>query len=95
MSCLLHVQEYMYEVTQIVINSTCYNALAFFRKGIIAEHLLQRACRAFSKGFFRCDFRFKECIHGKPKFCTEWMKILPFIISSVSRGDTQAKHSDS
>ena len=31
MSCLLHVQEYMCEVTQIVINSTCYNTLAFFR----------------------------------------------------------------
>ncbi len=31
MSCLLHVQEYMYEVTQIIINSTYHNALAFFR----------------------------------------------------------------
>jgi len=30
MSCLLHVQEYMYEVTQTVINSTRYNASVFF-----------------------------------------------------------------
>ena len=41
MSCLLHVQEYMYEGTQIVINST------------IAGHLFQGACRAFSKAFFQ------------------------------------------
>ena len=53
MSCLLHVQEYMYEVTQIVIIRPATMPLYFFGKVIIEEYLFQGACRVFSKGFFQ------------------------------------------
>ncbi len=53
MSCLLHVQEYMYEVTQIVIIRPATTPLYFFGKATIEEHLFQGDCRAFSKGFFQ------------------------------------------
>ena len=56
MSCLLHVQEYMYEVTQIVMNRPATIPLYFFGRVTIAEHLFQGACRAFSKGFFQMQF---------------------------------------
>ena len=52
MSCLLHIQEYMYEVPQIVMNRPVITPLYFSGRVTIAEHLLQGACRASSKGFF-------------------------------------------
>ena len=53
MSCLLHVQEYMYEVTQSVINRPLTTPLHFFGRVTIEGHLFQEAYRAFSKGFFQ------------------------------------------
>ena len=60
MSCLLHVQEYMYEVTQIVIIRPATMPLYFSGKVTIEEYLLQGACRVFSKGFFRCTLQFRS-----------------------------------
>ena len=53
MSCLLYVQEYMYEEPKLLLIRPVTMPLHFFGRVTIEEHLLQGACRAFSKGFFQ------------------------------------------
>ena len=53
MSCLLYVQEYMYEEPKLLLIRPFTMPLHFFGRVPIEGHLLQGACKAFSKAFFK------------------------------------------
>ncbi len=53
MSCLLHVQEYMYKEPKLLLIRPVTMPLHFFGRVTIAGHPFQGACRTFSKEFLQ------------------------------------------